>query len=145
MATFQFVATTTKVPDDVLHFFADMRNAPTWDSSVREVVRLDGDEAVVVGSSFRVTVAVGSRTVTLVYRVAVLNALDGLVLRATNRLFVSEDTVTLRSLREGLTEVTYSARLSGRGVGRLAEPLLQRTIDRLGASAGATLRDLYFS
>ena len=145
MATFQFVATTSRAPDDVLRFFADMRNAPSWDSSVREVVRRDGDGAVTVGSSFRVTVAAASRTVTLHYRVIVLDAHEGLVLRATNRLFVSEDTVTVRPLHGEQAEVSYQARLSGRGVARLAEPLLQRTIDGLGARAGAKLREIYFS
>ena len=142
---FQYVATTSRATDDVLRFFADMRNAPSWDLSVREVVRLDGDGAVTLGSSFRVTVAVSKRTVTLTYRVIVLNAHDGLVLRATNRLFVSEDTVTVRPLNGEQSEVTYQARLSGRGVMRFAEPLLQRTIDGLGARAGIKLREIYFS
>ena len=147
MATFQFSATTSREPDDVLRFFSDMRNAPSWDSSVREVVRLDGDGdgAVTLGSSFRVTVAAASRTVTLTYRVIVLDTHDGLVLRATNRLFTSEDTVTVRPLHGEQSEVTYHARLSGHGVMRLAEPLLQRTIDGLGARAGAKLREIYFS
>lgn len=145
MATFQFSATTPREPDDVLHFFADMRNAPSWDLSVREVVRLDGDGPVAVGSSFRVTVAVSKRTVTLTYRVIVLDAHEGLVLRATNRLFISEDTVTIRLLSAEQSEATYQARLSGRGVMRLAEPLLQRTLDGLGARAGVKLREIYFS
>lgn len=145
MATFQFSATTPREPDDVLRFFADMRNAPSWDVSVRDVVRLDGEGPVAVGSSFRVAVAVSKRTVTLTYRVVVLDAHDGLVLRATNRLFISEDTVTVRRVNGEQSEATYRARLSGRGVTRLAEPLLQRTLDGLGARAGAKLREIYFS
>ncbi len=145
MATFQFVATTPKEPADVLLFFADMRNAPSWDLSVREVERLDGDGPVSVGSSFRVTVLVSKRAVTLTYRVIILNAHDGLVLRAINRLFISEDTVTVRPQHEGQFEVTYRARLRGRGVVRLAEPLLQRTINELGARASLKLREGYFS
>ena len=144
MATYQFSATTSKDSAEVLGFFADMTNAASWDPSIVAVERLDSG-TVSTDSAFRLTIAMGGRSLTLTYRVAVLDPGRRLVLRAKGSWYVSEDTVTLEVRGDGLTEVRYEARLAGRGPTRLLEPLFQRAIHQLGEAAGTNLRANYFS
>ncbi|HEY7931916.1 MAG TPA: SRPBCC family protein [Acidimicrobiales bacterium] len=144
MATYQFSATTSKDPAEVLGFFADMTNAASWDPSIVAVERLDRG-AVTTDSAFRLTIAMSGRTLTLTYRVAVLEPGRRLVLRAKGSWYVSEDTVILTARGDGVTEVRYEARLAGRGPTRLLEPLFQRAIDQIGETAGTKLRATYFS
>lgn len=144
MATYDFSATTKKDPADVLLFFADMTNAAAWDPSILRVERRD-EGAISSTSSFDVTIQIGRRSLTLTYRVVVFEPGHRLVLRAEGSWYVSEDTVMLSPLSDGATQVRYQARLSGRGVARLFEPLMQRSIHQLGEAAGTKLRATYFS
>lgn len=135
MAIFRFRAQTARPASDVVAYFADMRHAPEWDPSISAVERLD-DGPVQEGSAFRVTLGFLGRSQDLVYRVAELEPGRRLVLRSEATLFVSEDTVTVTAHDDGPNTVSYEARLSGRGVAALADPLFWLMIRHFGRRAG---------
>lgn len=144
MATYEFSATTKKDPTDVLLFFADMTNAAAWDPSIIRVERRDEGD-ISTTTSFDVTIKMGRRSLTLRYHVAIFEPGVRLILRAEGSWYVSEDIVSLSALSEGVTQVRYQARLSGRGPAQLLEPLFQRSIHQLGEAAGTKLRATYFA
>ncbi len=137
MATFTYHGKTTRPAPEILAFFADMTNAPSWDPSISNVTRLD-EGPVTTGSSFEVTLGFLGRDLVLTYEVVTYEVPTNLVLRATSSLFVSEDTVIL--VTDGpLTHVTYQATLQGTGLARIADPLFKLAIDHFGKQAGAKL------
>ena len=137
MATFTYHGKTTRPAPEILAFFADMTNAPSWDPSISNVTRLD-EGPVTTGSSFEVTLGFLGRDLVLTYEVMTYEVPTNLVLRATSSLFVSEDTVIL--VTDGpLTHVTYQATLRGTGLARIGDPLFKLAIDHFGKQAGAKL------
>ena len=137
MALFKFTGTTDKSVDEVFNYLADMTNAREWDPSISSVTRLDSGD-VAEGSSFRVTLGFLGRDLELDYFVRNFDPPHGLVLRAQSALFISEDTVTL-STRDGRTLLDYQARLSGKGVLAILDPLFRLAINHFGKQAGAVL------
>ena len=142
MATFHFAADTSKTPDEVFRFLADMRNAPTWDSSITSVVRLDEGE-MHSGSAFRVTLGFLGRPLVLEYVISNFEAPHRVVLRAESLLFVSEDVIVIAPMVAGTTRVTYQASLVGRGAAAVLDPVFKLSINHFGKRAGAKLREDY--
>ena len=142
MATYHFVADTAKSPTEVFEFFADMRNAPTWDPSITSVVRLD-DGAVRLGSTFRVALGFVGRSLLLEYVVANFDVPHRVVLRAESKFFISEDTISVAAMAGGATRVTYEASLVGKGATVVLDSLFKLSINHFGKRAGAKLREGY--
>jgi hypothetical protein len=63
------------------------------------------------------------------------------VLRAQSKGFVSTDTITVEPVGRA-SRVTYDAVLEFRGLGRLADPLMQLVFNRVGRRAAARLREV---
>ncbi|NNN01523.1 MAG: hypothetical protein HKL86_06815 [Acidimicrobiaceae bacterium] len=137
MATFKFSETTSRSPEEVFNFLADMTNAKRWDPSIASVVRLE-DGPVRRGSTFRVSLVFIGRTITIDYRLVRFDSPHGLVLRSESRIFVSEDTVTL-GVEQGRTRVDYQARLAGKGLLALLDPVFRWAINHFGRDAGVGL------
>jgi len=137
MAIFKFTGTTDKSVDEVFAYLADMTNAKEWDPSISSVERLDSGE-LGEDSSFRVTLGFLGRDLVLDYHVRGFDPPRGLVLRAESGVFISEDTVRV-STENGRTRLDYEARLSGKGVLALLDPLFRLSINHFGKQAGAIL------
>lgn len=135
MASYRATVTSRRPADDVFAYLADFRSVAEWDPSVRSAVLIDGDDPIVVGAIFRVTIKTTLSDVVLDYRTTELQRSDRIVLRAENNSMVSLDTITIRDDGQGRATVTYDAKIELKGVRKLADPLLQLGFKRLGNNA----------
>ena len=108
-------------------YMADFSNAREWDPSVSEARRA-GDRA------FDLVARFGGREVPLHYEVVELEAPRLVVLEARRPGFTSRDTITVAAAGDG-SVVHYDARLSFKGIARVADPLMQLVFSRVGARA----------
>ena len=93
----------------------------------------------VVGSVYRLAVRIAGRVVPFDYRVVDIDRPRRVVLQARRAGIVSTDTITVEWAGPG-SRVRYVAVLDGRGVLRLAAPLIARTFARMADRAAAGLR-----
>jgi hypothetical protein len=118
---------------DAFAYMADFSNARLWDPSVSEARRV-GDEPVGLGSAFDLVARFAGRDVPLRYEIVDYDAPRRVVLEARRPGFVSRDAITVEPAGAG-SVVHYDATLAFRGLGRLADPIMQRIFDRVGARA----------
>jgi len=127
----------------VLDYMADFCNAAEWDPSVEKAVRAEGGDGgaappVQVGRAFDLTVRVGRRVARLHYVITGLTA-NSVQLTARTSSLESVDTVTVTPRGTGGSIMEYNARLTFRGLARIANPLLARSLRKLGDNAAASL------
>jgi hypothetical protein len=141
VATYSTEIEASKGQDEVFEYMATFANASEWDPGVAEAESLTPGPAR-VGSVYRLGVRLAGRVVPFDYRVLELDRPRRVVLRATHGHMVSTDTITVEQAGSG-SVVRYVAVLQGRGMLRLASPLLARffatTADRGAAGLRATL------
>jgi hypothetical protein len=114
-------------------YMADFANARLWDPSVSEA-RLVGAAPVGLGSTFDLVARFAGRDVPLRYEIVEFDAPRRVVLEAQRPGFVSRDTITVEPAENG-SVVHYDATLAFGGIGRLADPIMQRIFNRVGARA----------
>jgi hypothetical protein len=136
---------TTTVPSrssqsDAFAYMAAFENAREWDPSVTEARRVTG-EPLGVGTSFAIVSRFGPRRVALTYTIVRYEPERRVVLRAQSKGFVSTDTITVEPAGHA-SRVMYDAVLEFRGLGRLADPLMQLVFNRVGRRAAARLREV---
>jgi carbon monoxide dehydrogenase subunit G len=131
---------TSRSPDEIFEFTADLRNLPAWDPSVRQVKQVTGDGPG-TGSVFDVTVNSGRRTTTFRYRTVTYRPPQALILVAETWMLRSEDRVDVSPTNHGST-LTYDARLDLRGPLALADRWLQRSFNPMAERAAQGLRQL---
>lgn len=119
----QIVATVTTrwSPEQAFAYMADFSHTAEWDPGVAAATRVDTGD-VGPGSAFDLTVLVGGHRLPMRYEITDFSP-GRVTLSARSAALESVDTVTVTS-RDGSTQVIYDARLSFRGVYRLANPLL---------------------
>jgi hypothetical protein len=120
-------------------YMADFANARLWDPSVSEARRISearrlGEAQLGIGSAFDLVARFGGRDVPLRYEIVEYDAPRRVVLEAQRPGFVSKDTITVESARNG-SIVHYDATLAFGGLGRLFDPVMQRIFNRVGARA----------
>jgi carbon monoxide dehydrogenase subunit G len=138
VATYSTEIHAARGQDEVFEYMATFANAREWDPGVEEAEALTPGPAE-VGSVYRLGVRIAGRVVPFDYRVLELTRPRRVVLRATHGHLVSTDTITVQPDGSG-SLVTYVAVLEGRGLLRLASPLLARSFATMADRGAAGLR-----
>ena len=120
-------------------YLADFSSVAEWDPSAVSARMLDDEPGA--GTRFEVVVGFAGRELPFTYETTEYERPRRLVLRAESSTVVSEDTITVRELGGGGSEVTYDADLRPKGLMRLADPVLALLFRRLGDNAAAGLRE----
>lgn len=118
-------------------YLTDFTTTTDWDPGTVATVRCEGDGGV--GTTYRNTSRFLGRETSLTYVVEELVTNERIRLRGENKTVVSVDTMTFRTVG-GLSEVTYTAEFTFKGVSRLLAPLLKPALVRLGNEAESGLR-----
>jgi uncharacterized protein YndB with AHSA1/START domain len=124
--------------DAAFDALVDFSGTAVWDPSVVRARRL-GSGAITPGARFRVVVRVLGIESALDYELIAAERPHRIVLRAERGPLTSLDEITLAP-REGGTRVTYDARLTLAGPGRVLDPLLGAWFQRSGARSAEGLR-----
>ena len=111
MARYRGTVISTRSVEDTFDYMADFANAAEWDPGTASAERLDVDE-LSVGSTFRLGVRVGSRTVPLDYRITVFERPHRVILLGESDTIRSEDTMTVVPTADGGSILTYDADLT---------------------------------
>jgi hypothetical protein len=124
--------------DEVFEYLATFSNASEWDPAGEDgEVLIPGPAAV--GSVYRLGVRLAGRVVPFDYRVLELDRPRRVVLQAKRGHMVSTDTITVEQAGSA-ARVLYVAVLEGRGLLRLASPLLARFFATMADRGAAGLR-----
>ena len=138
MAIYSTDIEATGGQDEVFEYLATFSNAREWDPGVVDGEGLTSGP-VAVGSVYRLGVRLAGRVVPFDYRVLELDRPRRVVLQASHGHMVSTDTITVKKLGPG-SLVRYVAVLEGRGLLRLASPLLTHFFSKLADRGAAGLR-----
>ena len=138
MATYSTEIEAAKGQDEVFEYMATFANAREWDPGVVDGESMTPGPAQ-VGSVYRLGVRIAGRVVPFDYRVLELDRPRRVVLQATHGHIVSTDTITVEQAGPG-SLVRYVAVLEGRGLLRLASPLLGRFFATMADKGAAGLR-----
>jgi uncharacterized protein YndB with AHSA1/START domain len=140
MVTIQRVMTVERPAETVFGYLADFENTVEWDPGTVRTTRLEGGGGV--GTTYRNVSRFGGRETSLVYTVDEVTAPERLRFRGENKTVTARDTITLRPVTVGETELTYVAEFEFHGVARLVVPFLGRQFAKLGDDAAARLREV---
>ena len=138
MASFIHEGSSSRAPEELSEYFADMRNLRFWDPTVQLVTKLD-EGAVELGSRFAVEINAGSGTQRYTYELIELVPGRRVRARAADGRLISDDTVEILPGEEGGSSYRYSAELEGKGIWKLAGPLLSVVLSRIGKNAAQGL------
>ena len=131
MARYRGTVVSARTAEDAFDYLADFANAAEWDPGTAWAEHLDAGE-VGLGSSFRLGVRLGPRTVPLDYRIVAFDRPHRVVVLAESDSVRSEDTITVVPTGDGRSVVTYDADLVLKGSFVRANPLLGPLFDRIG-------------
>ena len=129
MARYVTKVLTSRSPDEVFAYMADLRNFAEWDPGVRHVAQVEG-EGGGPGAVFDVTVRT-KREQTLRYRTAVFDPPHELLVVAKTKALTSEDRITVGSDGRG-SIVIYDAALRLNGPLRVGSAVLYFVFRRIG-------------
>ena len=121
----------------VFDYVSDFTTTTEWDPGTVRTIRVTGDGGT--GTTYRNTSRFLGRTTELTYVVREWSPGERISLRGENPTVVALDTMTLRQLEPGRTELTYRAEFTFKGAWRLVAPLLAPAFRRLGDQAQAGL------
>ncbi len=138
MPTYCTVIDSPRPSDEVFEYMATFSNAGEWDPSVHEAEPLIAGPPE-VGSVYRLGVRLAGRTVPFDYQVVDMDRPKRVVLQARGSGVVSTDTITVEQDGTG-SRVRYVAVLEGKGLIRVAEPLIAWSFTRMADRAAAGLR-----
>ncbi|MBM3666802.1 MAG: hypothetical protein FJW90_04865 [Actinobacteria bacterium] len=131
MARYVGKVTSRKSIEEVFAYMADFSNVSEWDPSAVEARSLDDPGGPSHGSRFAVTSEFLGRQVPLTYEITEIDPPRRVLLRAESDAVISVDEMTLRTLPEVGTELTYDADLRLKGARRLLDPLFGIAFRRL--------------
>jgi hypothetical protein len=138
MPHYSAVIRSVSDPASTFAYLSRFDRAVEWDPGVAEAEMLTA-EPVGRGSRFRLVARFLGRSVPLEYEIVEFRSPERLVLNAETNLISSTDTITFDPDGSG-TVVAYDALLEGKGLARLADPLLAIAFRRIGDRAVAGLR-----
>ena len=133
MARYRTTIRSHRRAEETFEYLSNFATTSEWDPGVVEAERLSNGP-VELGSTFRVVASFLGRRVSLLYRIVEFEPGRRVVLRADAPMVRSVDEITV-SAADGGSEVTYDADLRGRGLFRLADPLLGLAFRRIGDRA----------
>jgi carbon monoxide dehydrogenase subunit G len=138
MTTFRTQIDAKGSQDEVFEYLATFSNARHWDPGVTEGEALNPGPAA-VGSVYRIGVRIAGRVVPFDYRVVDIDRPRGVVLVAQRGHMVSTDTIAVQQVGAG-SRVHYQAVFEGRGLLRVAAPLIGRVFTTMAERGAAGLR-----
>lgn len=124
---------------EAFDYLADFSHTAEWDPGVESAERLTPGP-LARGSRFRVVIRFLGRKIPLDYEIQHFERPTRLVLAGGNESIRSIDEITFVSRAKG-TRITYEARLELTGVSRLADPILDLLLRRIGQLAVRGLRE----
>ena len=139
MAHYRGTVLSSRTAEETFDYLAEFSNAAEWDPGVVGSERLD-DGPVGLGSSFSLTVKVGTRSTPLQYTVVSYDRPNVVVVVGENDTIRSEDTITVVARPEGGSILTYEAKLGLKGGLARADVLLALPFRRIGDRGLAGLR-----
>ncbi|MBC8187471.1 MAG: SRPBCC family protein [Proteobacteria bacterium] len=125
--------------EEAFDYLADFSRTAEWDPGVSEARRLTKGK-VRLGSRFEVIVAFFGQRIPLEYEITEFDRPSRLVLRGSDSTLTSIDEITFVS-RPGGTRVTYEARIELVGIRRIADPVVDGLMQRVGRLAVRGLRE----
>lgn len=133
---------TTDAPTaEVFRYLADFTTTTEWEPATVTTTRVSGDGGV--GTTYRNVTRFMGRDTELTYVVDELVEGSRIRLRGHNKALDATDTMTVRALPSGGTEVTYQAAFAMKGLARLLapafRPALRRLVDNAQKGLGAAL------
>ena len=125
--------------EEAFDYLADFGRTAEWDPGVEESHRLTKGK-VRVGSRFNVIVLFFGQSIPLEYEITEFDRPSRLVLSGGDSSVRSIDEITFVA-RPGGTRVTYEARIDLVGIRRIADPLVDILMQRVGRLAVRGLRE----
>ena len=126
------ISTTTPL-DKSWGFLSEFANTEVWDPGTVRCKRIDVGP-VDVGARYENVSQFKGKETTLEYAVTTFEPAKHLVLKGENKTVQSIDDMSFSGSDTG-TEVRYSAHFTFKGVARLFEPFLRKSIDKLADEA----------
>ena len=133
--------TTSAGIDEVWAFLSDFTTTEQWDPPTVSTVRVSGDGGV--GTHYQNTSRVLGHDTDIVYTVVEHEAPRLLRLRGESDSFTAEDTILLSPDGEG-TVVSYTADFSFTGAAKLASPLLDAGLQKIGHDAAKQMAECLY-
>ncbi|HEX6228048.1 MAG TPA: SRPBCC family protein [Solirubrobacterales bacterium] len=138
MASYRTTIPSPRSAEQAFDYMAMFSNVTEWDETAAEAHPVGGN-APGKGARFHVLVKWMGREIPLEYTTTAYERPKRVVLRAENATTVSEDTITVEPSGTGC-RMTYEAKLTLKGILRLADPIFGLAFKRLGDKAAAGLR-----
>ena len=129
--------TTTASSEAAFAYLADFANAVECDSGTVSCVRVSGDGGP--GTTYRNVSKFAGREIELIYTVERVEPPRLFAIVGGNRTVTSDDTIVVRPKDSG-SDVTYTAKFTFAGVGRLLEPVMTPLLAKLGNDTARTLQ-----
>jgi carbon monoxide dehydrogenase subunit G len=125
---------TSLPPQDTFAFIADFANSQIWDPGTVSSKRIGGT-SVGAGTSYALTVKVGSGTAPMVYTIETYEPDTRVVLRGEGKSVSALDDIRFEPTADGGTKVDYTADIELKGWMRLLTPFLGGAFKKLGDDA----------
>ena len=131
------ISKTVTVPrpiDEVFAYLADFSTTEEWDPGIVSATRVDeGDLGV--GSRFDLVSEFKGRRIPLTYEITTYQPPERVVIVGNGKAFTGIDDIRLSAAGDDATTVQWSADFRMKGLGRLFEPFLKGTFDKLAGDA----------
>jgi hypothetical protein len=138
MATYKAVLETQLPAEEVFAYLSDFSNTEEWDPSTVQAERVHGGP-ISEGSEFRLVAVFLGRESAITYRMVEYDPPSTVGFRGENATVISLDRIAVVSTDTG-SRVTYDAKLTLKGLLKLADPLLALAFRRVGDRALAGMR-----
>lgn len=125
---------TTLSPEDTFAFIADFANSQVWDPGTVSSKRIGGT-SVGAGTSYALTVKVGSGTAPMIYTIDAYEPATRVVLRGEGKTVSARDEIRFEPTANGGTRVEYTADIELKGWMRVLTPFLGGAFRKLGSDA----------
>lgn len=123
----------SRPPAEVFAYLADFATTAEWDPGIVEATQTsEGD--VGLGATFDLVSLFRGRRVPVTYQITEYEPPSRAVIIGRNKNFTGTDTITVSADGDG-SQVGWSADFEMRGLGRLIEPFLRGTFEKLAEEA----------
>lgn len=125
---------TTLPVQDTFAFVADFANSQVWDPGTLAARRI-GNGSIGIGTSYALTVKIGSSTAPMTYTVEAWEPDERVVLRGDGDSATALDDIRFEATPDGGTRVDYTADIELKGWMRFLTPFLGGAFRKLGEDA----------
>lgn len=140
MANYTGTVQSPRPVGEVFRYMADFSNTKDWDPNITETAVTSTGDPVRVGATFHVVQGSGLTKVELDYETVELEQDRRVVLRSETDSLVSVDTITVEPEGAG-SVVTYDVEITLKGVRKVADPVMDLFLQRIGTKAREGLQE----